>query len=808
MEPHDDDLPVNWLRQLRKAAGLTQEELAERSGLSLRAIGNLERGSGRPYPRSVRVVATALGLTTAVSEELIVRYRRMAAAETSRSRNGSGAAGPNGTPVGHLAELCWPGGTTPRNPPQSQPGGTTPRNPGPVAGRATSGAPLAVVPRQLLAPAPHFAGRVAEMAALDLWLEHSRGAAVISAINGMAGVGKTALAMHWAHRVADRFPDGQLYANLRGYDPSGQPAPASEVIRRFLDALGVPTWQLPEDLDGQAVLFRSVLAGKRMLIVADNARDAAQVRPMLPGSPGSLLLVTSRSQLDGLAATDGARTLNLDVLTRAEAVDLLDGRLGRERLAAEPGAAAELVGLCAQLPLALVIAAARAATTNWPLAAHVAEIAAARHQLDAFDLGDSTADVRSVFSWSYRQLADPAARMFRLLGIHPGPDVSVPAAASLADYPASQARSALRELSQASLIAERAPGRYSLHDLLHAYATDLAVARETGEDRRAASARMLDHYLHTAQAGASALDVGQDVVVPGPPEPGVKPERLTDCDQALAWFDAEHKVLTAVTRQAARTGFDDQAQRLTWTMVTFYDRRGFWPDLAADQQVALGAGQRLGDRSGQARTHLNLGRAYLRLGQSALALANLERAAGLCGSLGDQAGQGRAHLGLSAVHENAGDLPESLASSLRALELAQAARQRELTAMACNNVGYGYARLGEFTLALRYCRQALDEARAAGSSPSLEASTWDSLGYVHHKLGDYSQASDAYQRALRLFSVLGASYLRAQTLDHLGDTYQAAGDAGAAQGSWKQALCLLEDLAHPGAGQVRGKLIG
>jgi tetratricopeptide (TPR) repeat protein/transcriptional regulator with XRE-family HTH domain len=756
MGPGDGAQPGDWLRQLRRAAGLTQEELAERSGLSLRAIGNLERGSGRPYPQSVRVIATALGLTAAVSEELIVRYRRMAAA---------------------------PAATT------------------------TAGQPVAVARRQLPPTVPHFAGRAAELAVLDRWLEHTTGnAVVISAINGMAGVGKTALALHWAHRAAGRFADGQLYANLRGYDPSGRPAQAAEVLRRFLDAFGVPAQQIPDDLDGLTAFYRSVLADKQVLIVADNAKDAAQVRPLLPGSPGSLVLVTSRSQLDGLAATDGARTLTLDGLTRAEATDLLAARLGADRVAAEPGAVAELIRLCAQLPLALVIAAARAAATNWPLAAHAAEIAASRHQLDAFDLGDAAADVRSVFSWSYRQLADATARMFRLLGIHPGPDISLPTVASLAGIPRSEARTALRELSQASLIAERAPGRYALHDLLAAYATDLALTGEADEDRQVARTRMLDHYLRTAQAAACALDSGQDVIISGPPEPGVEPERLTDCDQALAWFDAEYKALIAVTGQAAQTGFDDYAQRLSWMTVTYCDRRGLWHDLATAQQVALSAALRLGDRSGQARTCRNLGRAYNRLGQAGPAQASLEQAAALSASLGDRVGEARAYIGLSVTHDNAGDLPKSLASSLRGLELAQSADEPALIAMASNNVGYDYARLGEFTLALRYCRQAVDEHRRAGSSPSLEASTWDSLGYVHYRLGDFSQAIDSYQRALALFSELGASYLRAQTLDHLGDAYCAAGDAQAAFGTWEQALAGLEDLAHPDAGQVRAKL--
>lgn len=774
MGPDDRELPGAWLRGLRQEAGLTQEELAARSGLSARAIGNLERGTRRPYPQSVRLVATALGLSSAVSDELIADYRRTSADHVRPQKP-------------HSVK------------PHSVNGSGDPS-------AASSSEPTVVAPRQLPAAVRHFTGRTAEIASLDRWFQQMSGDTTgISTINGMAGVGKTALALHWAHRVAGQFPDGQLYVNLRGYDASGQPADADEVVGKLLDAIGVGRARIPADLDSRTALYRSVLADKRMLILADNAKDSAQVRPLLPGSPGSMVVVTSRNQLDGLVAAEGARTLNLDVLGRSEAVDLLAAHLGAAEVAAEPAAADELIALCGQLPLALAVVAARAAATNWPLAVHAVELAKGTRRLDALSLGDAAADVRSVFSWSYRQLGERAARMFRLLGVHPGPEISMPAAASLAALPAAQARRALRELSQVNLIAERTLGRFVLHDLLHEYATDLATIGDAGEARQA-SVRMFDHYLHTAQAAACALDAAQDLVASGPPAPSVKPEPITDCDQALTWFEAEHKVLTAVVGQAAQTGFDDHALRLTWAMVTFCDRRGLWHDLAAAQQLALTAGRRLADQSGQVRTHLNLGRVYCRLGQTDLARANLETAAGLADHLGDDAGHARAHITLSVVHESTGNRQESLNSSLRALELAESAGQPALAAMACNNVGYNYAKLGDYDQALRYCQLALEDHRKAGSSASLEASAWDSLGYVYHALGDYALATDSYQRAIALFGDLGASYLLAKTLDQLGDTYQAAGDGQAAKDTWKQALAVLEDLAHPDAGQVRRKL--
>jgi transcriptional regulator with XRE-family HTH domain len=370
----------------RVVAGLSQEELSDRSGLSARAISNIERGkTPHPYARSVRLLADALGLPGRAREELL-----RAACPARDGPPGAGAAGLGLQPV--------------------------------------------IVPRQLPAAVGAFVGRKAELAALTQILDQAPrapGTVVISAIGGTPGVGKTALALHWAHQVADRFGDRQLYVNLRGFEPSGTPAAPAEAIRGFLDALSVPPEQIPVSPEAQAGLYRSLLAGKQMLLVLDNARDEQQVRPLLPASPGSLVLVTSRSQLGGLAAADGARLLTLDVLTHAEAVQLLAARFGAARAAAEPGATGRIARLCACLPLALAVAAAQAAARpRLPLAALAGELADSAGRLDALDAGDPGSSVRAVFSWSVRQLTNQAARTFRLLGIHPGPDITVPAAAS------------------------------------------------------------------------------------------------------------------------------------------------------------------------------------------------------------------------------------------------------------------------------------------------------------------------------------------------------------------------------------------
>ena len=303
---------------------------------------------------------------------------------------------------------------------------------------------------------------------------------MISAIGGMAGVGKTALALEFAHRTAGRFPDGQLYLNLRGFDPSGEPLAAADAVRALLDALQVPPAQVPAGAEAQEGLYRSLLAGRRMLIVLDNAADAAQVRPLLPGHGGCLVLVTSRRQVTGLAATHGAQLLSLDVLPAAEARDLLAARLGNARAASEPAVIAELAELCARLPLALSIAAALAAARpGLPLTALVTELRDQRRRLDVLDAGDAAATVRAVFSWSHDRLSDPAARVFRLLGLHPGPDVTIPAAARMAGISVAAARPLMAELTGSNLLAEHRPGRFAFHDLMHAYAGDRPGHRMT-----------------------------------------------------------------------------------------------------------------------------------------------------------------------------------------------------------------------------------------------------------------------------------------------------------------------------------------
>jgi DNA-binding SARP family transcriptional activator/Tfp pilus assembly protein PilF len=666
------------------------------------------------------------------------------------------------------------------------------------------------VPRQLPAPVRHFTGRTAELDALDALLTEATAAGapvVISAIAGSAGIGKTALAVHWAHRVADRFPDGQLYVNLRGFDPSGSPMAPAEAVRGFLDALAVPQERLPVDLDAQAALYRSRLAGKRLLVVLDNARDTAQVRPLLPGTPGCLVLVTSRNRLTGLIADAGAQPLPLDLFTEAEAEALLARRLGAARLIAEPQAAREIITSCARLPLALTLVAARvAAQPTFPLATLAGELRDRHVRLDALAGQDGpAADVRSVFSWSYRQLGDPAARLFRLLGLHPGPHVTAAAAASLAGLPLPRVRPLLAELTGSHLLAEPTPGQYVFHDLLRAYATELASAVDEDAGRHTAIHRLLDHYLGTAHAAVRLLHWIRIPIVLARQQPGITLVDLPDAPQALAWFAAEHPVLLAVVDQAASAGFDTHAWQLVWSLEMFFDRQGHWHDWVATGQTALAAAHRLADPLPQALAHRSLSGACIRLGRHAEAVDHTHQALVLFEELDDRVGQAHTHLNHTRALERQGCHDEALHHARRALQLFRDVGERHGQARALNAVGWCHALLGDHQQALVCCRQALTLFRDVGDRHG-EATTWDSLGLGHSRLGQHTQALDCYRRAIELYQELGSCYYEATSLAALGDALYAAGELPAARDVWQQALIILDQLAHPRAETVRARL--
>ncbi len=677
-------------------------------------------------------------------------------------------------------------------------------------GRARRRASERIVPRQLPIMSGDFAGRTAELKALTTLRDRAArggGILMITALDGTAGIGKTTLAIYWGRQNQDRFPDGQLYVNLRGFAPGARPMAPAEAIRGFLDALAVLPDRIPQDLDAQAALYRSLLDGKRMLIILDNARDTDQVRPLLAGSPTCLTLVTSRNRLTGLIAAEAAHPIALGLPTYAEARELLTQRLGLERARAEPDAITQLIDLSARLPLALSIAAARATlSATRPLAELVAELRDVRNRLDALDIGDNTTDLRAVFFCSYQHLSATAARMFRMLGIHSGPDISAPAAASLVGISAADSRSVLAELVQARLLTEHTPARFTFHDLLRAYAAEQAQAHDTDAQRHEAIHRALDHYLHTAYAADQLLrPAREDPIVLGPSGPGVTPEVLADSQEALEWLEAEHQVLLAVITQAVKYDFNDQAWQLPWTLDTFFDRRGHWHDYAATQNIALAAARRLGDQDCQARTHQCLGWYYSQLGDRPQAQAHCRKALDLYHQLGDSAGQARAYRGLSWILDQQGHPREALDYTLRALDLYRSVGHKAGEIGAVTAMGWLHSLLGDYQQAMTYCQLALDMQHAEGDT-SGQAHAWDSLGFTHHRLGQHGRALACYQRALDLFRIQSDRYYQATILSHIGDTHHATCNPDEAHNAWQQALSILDKLNHPDAEPVRDKL--
>jgi DNA-binding SARP family transcriptional activator len=667
-------------------------------------------------------------------------------------------------------------------------------------------------PAQLPPETAGFAGREAELRQLEAMLPavpdlglSVPGEPPVAIVIGTAGVGKTTLAIRFARQVAPRFPDGQLYVNLRGFDPSGSPTEPETALRGFFEALGVPPRQVPASLEAQTGLFRSLLDGKRMLLLLDNARATEQVRPLLPASPGCMVVITSRSQLTGLIAAEGARPLPLAVLQSAEARELLVRRLGPDRVAGEPGAVAELIERSAGLPLALSVTCARAVTRpGAPLADLAAELRDARGRLDVLETGDALTDLRAVFSWSYQKLTPRAARMFRLLSVHPGPDVSLAAAASLAGLPSPAARAALAELTRASLLTEDAAGRFGCHELLRAYAAERA-ADESPDERAAARRRIADHYLRTAYAGSALAYPGRSPIALPAALPDVVPEEFTSYDAVLAWFGAEHRVLYAVLSMATEAGLDEYCWTLAWYWSPILKRRGPWHQVATLQQTALSSAQRLDDQVALAHVHYDLGHVSTRLGDFTAAHEHLVRALDLFTRLGDRVNIGQVRHGLALLFEQQERYAEALEHATEALRLRRSFADPAVVAYSENAVGWIHAHLGDYDEALRHCLRALDLHRESGSR-SGAADTLDSIAYVYERLADYPQSIAHREQALGTYREIGDPQMESYSLIHLGDAQLAAGQPTAARYSWEQALAVLSKVSGGDTREVSDKL--
>ncbi|MDT8913594.1 tetratricopeptide repeat protein [Amycolatopsis sp. PS_44_ISF1] len=659
------------------------------------------------------------------------------------------------------------------------------------------------VPHQLLAAPAKFVGRADQLAELDRALTAAEGSppgagpgggatAVISAIGGIGGIGKTWLALTWAHRHLDWFPDGQLFVDLHGFSPTGDLMDPAVAVRGFLDALGVEANRIPIDLDAQAALYRHLVAGRRMLIVLDNAATSDQVAPLLPGSPSCTVLITSRHRLASLIDRHGARHLPLDVLSPEEARGLLAARLGAARVAAEPAAVDELIRLCGGHPLALSITARTAGLRpGVPLAEAAAELR--ELGLEALDHDtDPPASLPAVLSWSLRYLTCTQRTVFALLGIAPGPDTTPPATAALAGLPDRSARQALNGLENASLL-ERRPGcRYAMHDVVRAYAADTAHTTLPEQVRDAALTRVSDFHLHTTHAADRLLYPHRPLLSPGPPAPGVHPHPLPDTAAALAWMDAEHATLLATQRTAATLGHHHTIWHLAWNLATFHQRRGHRHDAVTTWQAALHAADHLPDPAIRGRTHRFLGLACSQLGLHDQATTHLKQALDLALRHHDPIEQAHTHRILGIAWEQRGDDRQALEHAHHALDLYRGLDLPVWEAGALNAVGWFAARLGRFDTAREHCQAALTLNRHH-HDPDGEAATLDSLGYIAHHTGDHHQALDHYHHALTLRRCLDAAYEVAGTLDSMGHPHAALGQHEQARTVWREALELYRD---------------
>jgi DNA-binding CsgD family transcriptional regulator/transcriptional regulator with XRE-family HTH domain len=747
------------LRRFRQRADLTQGQLAERAGLSANAISALERGERkRPYPDTVRALAVALGLT---AEE------RDALAALSRS-----------------VPVAPSGGRAPK---QANPRRALP------------------VPRQLPAAIADFVGRESDLARLDALLEVAAAGIALSVriavIAGTAGVGKTTLAVMWAHRVRDRFPDGQLYVNLRGYDP-GRPATPTEVLDGFLRALDVPVDKIPPGLEQRAALFRSLVDDRRMLVVLDNASSAEQVRPLLPGSPSSMVVVTSRSSLSGLAVSSGAARVGLEMLRFDDAVALLRGIVGEWRAQAEPGAVAELARLCARLPLALQLGGQRAAARpELPLARLVADLADEAECLEVLSSGaDEFTAARGVFSWSYHHLSDPQARMFRLLGVHPGPDLDLHAAAALAGLAPTHVRRLLDALVDAHLV-EVTSDRFRMHDLLRAYARELAAETED------AFQRLAGFYLHASAAADHLLHPGrQRTLVDAAPVPA-HPIVFADYDGALRWCERELTSLVAVTRTAAERGLHDIAWQLTnnlWSFFYLTKHRTEWTEV---YRIGLAAADRGGHLAGLARMHNGLATALPDNPGTPDALHHFRQALDLFRAVGDRWGVGSVLGNLGGLYLRMGRHEEAGEHFAEALGIFRDIGNPYIQGTALGNLGESHLAQRRYDEAVTIFVEVLDLCRQINHRYG-EGITLLHLGEGYAGLRRYEGAAKYLTQGLNLCRDNGDRYNEALALRRLGSVHQATGRVAAARCCWQDAADIFAQLGDAQADEVRGLLVG
>ncbi|MGW7351556.1 ATP-binding protein [Streptomyces sp. NPDC054784] len=660
------------------------------------------------------------------------------------------------------------------------------------------------MPRQLPGDVRSFVNRARELAELDTVLDPDAGGDAhgpVWVIVGTAGVGKTSLALHWAHqaRALEPFPDGQLYVNLRGYDP-GTPVTPVEALTRFLRSLHVPARSIPTDPEAAAALYRSVLAGRRMLVILDNAATTAQVRPLLPGTPGCLVLITSRSRLSGLVARDGAHRLTLDVLEESEAVDLLRAVTRGYRSDGERDRLVELARLCARLPLALRIAAERAASRpRMELDALIADLRDESSLWDALSAGDDDeADaVRSVFAWSYRALPREAAQLFRLLGLHPGPEFSTWAAGALADERPGRVRHLLDVLVGAHLLEQHAPDRYAFHDLLRAYATDQAHHEESPESGAAAFTRLLDWYLHTADAAQSLVGPpGTDPVLDAETST-VPPLAFKDYDEALGWYEWERTNLLNAARAAERAGHDRHAWQLPAVLRHLHAVFNPFDEWLAMGHIGLRAARRTRDRDAEAEALENLGTAYTQSYRLAEGAEHLGAALEIRRAQGSRTKEAFSLNALGLNHLRARELREADGHFVRARRIFEGGGDRHWTAVTLSNLSEVRYELGHLTAARESVLSALAAHRRNGN-PGGEGNALHLLSAVQHDRGEYADALRSAEEAVAIARERQNHMWEGYWLLDLGRAQRADGRLDEALVSYQRAASLERRLGDRG----------
>jgi tetratricopeptide (TPR) repeat protein len=662
-------------------------------------------------------------------------------------------------------------------------------------------APMQVVPQFLPTDIPDFTGRADQLQKLDELA--AAPAVIISAVDGTPGVGKTTLAVHWAHSARERFPDGRIHLNLQGYAPIS-PVRPRRALGELLQMLGVSADQVPTTLDARSRMYRSLLVDRRVLLVLDNVADPEQVRPLLPNAPGCLVVITSRSRLAGLAVRDGAHLMTLDTLTPEESLTFFEGVLGEERLAGERATALRVARLCGFLPLALRITVVRLAAYPALRFADVwTELESPDDRLEILSMeADPYAAIRHVFSWSYDKLCADERRAFRLLSLHRGSSISTAAAEAMLDVPRQLAIRLLAALAGAHLIELDQPQRYRFHDLLRLYAQERCAAEEPALDRQAALERLLSWYVASGENADSALNEDRESVLPPLiPPAGVRSLNFTSAEAALTWFDTEYQSLLDIAQQAIELKLYRLCLRVPILLWSYFQRRSPWTEWLEAQRLGLDAARAAKDRAAEAWLLSGLGDIYDDLERYDEAIRCHSQALEVHRGLGDRRGAATALNNLGVSLDNAERYLEAIAQYEEAVEIFRAIGHASGVGMALNNLGAAYLMSDDVAEAARCYRQALESRRQAGDEFG-EGMTLHNLGEVHEELAEFSKAAEYYRESLALHRRVGHLRGEARALHRLGVCLNRLGDPTGAVDRWRRALEIFEDVGDPEADDV------